>query len=84
MLYNINLRQRLSNKELYMGASKTLADRQRQQVTLQITAKSLRPGLRQDPGGTPMMHPQHVPVNRPPFLNCHYPDDPLFYFAGLS
>ena len=30
------------------------------------------------------MNPQHVPVNRPPFLNCHYPDDPLFYFAGLS
>ena len=29
-------------------------------------------------GGTPMMNPQHVPVNRPPFLNCHYPDDPLF------
>ena len=25
-----------------------------------------------------MMNPQHVPVNRPPFLNCHYPDDPLF------
>ena len=29
-------------------------------------------------GGTPMMNPQHVPVNRPPFLNCHYPDDPFF------
>ena len=26
-----------------------------------------------------MMNPQHVPVNRPPFLNCHYPDDPLFF-----
>ena len=48
---------------------------------LKLQKKSVRiiPG-----GGTPMMSPQHVPVNRPPFLNCHYPDDPLFYFADLS
>ena len=53
-------------------------------------------GLYPGGGGTPMMNPQHVPVNRPPFLNCHYPmtpfftllaylklNDPLFYFSQV-
>ena len=30
-----------------------------------------------------MMNPQHVPVSRPPFLNCHYPNDLLFFFFFL-
>ena len=29
-------------------------------------------------GGTHMLDMQHVPVNRPSFLNCHLPNDPLF------
>ena len=37
----------------------------------------LRPGI--TPGrALPCMDPQYVPVNSSPFLNFHFPDDPLF------